>query len=141
MSFVSIMLWIAIVVGMIAALAALYGRYRVLPAFLTGPAVCKLEQGGCAVLFRTKRASLLGVPNALFGVGLYVFLAAGIVAGWPNLLLLLAATAGLAMSVFLGISLIRNHLQCRICWAGHVSNALIWVALLARLITPAGSLS
>ena len=48
--------------------AALYGHYRVLPAWLTGPEVCLMEDGGCAVLFRSPRARLLGVPNALLGV-------------------------------------------------------------------------
>ena len=31
----------------------------------------------------------------------------------------------IAMSAFLGASLIRNHLQCRICWTGHAANALL----------------
>ena len=59
-----------------AASAALYGHYRVLPAWLTGPEVCLMEDGGCAILFRSPRSRLLGVPNALLGVSLYVLLAA-----------------------------------------------------------------
>jgi len=132
----SIILWLAIVVGTGAALAALYGRYKVLPAFLTGPAVCQLEEGGCLVLFRTKEASLLGPPNALLGVLLYLFLVSGLIGGWPEPLLIAAATAGLAMSVYLARYLIRNHLQCRICWVGHISNAVIWLILVSRLVLP-----
>ena len=60
--------WIALVLGAAAAAAALYGHYRVLPAWLTGPEVCLMEDGGCAVLFRSPRSRLLGVPNALLGV-------------------------------------------------------------------------
>ena len=37
-----------------------------------------------------------------------------------------------AMSAFLGRSLIVNGHQCRICWTGHVSNAVLFVMLLAR---------
>jgi hypothetical protein len=37
------------------------------------------------------------------------------------------------MSAFLGRSLIVNGHQCRICWTGHVSNALLFVMLLARI--------
>ena len=55
----------------------LYGHYLVLPAWLTGPEICQLEAGGCAVLFRTPRARLLGVPNASLGVLLYALLATG----------------------------------------------------------------
>ena len=78
--------WIALIVGAAAAAAALYGHYRVLPAWLTGPEVCLMEDGGCAVLFRSPRSRLLGVPNALLGVLLYALLAIG-------LLLALAAVA------------------------------------------------
>ena len=70
--------WIALVVGAAAAAAALYGHYRVLPAWLTGPEVCLMEDGGCAVLFRSPRSRLLGVPNALLGVVLYALLAIGL---------------------------------------------------------------
>jgi len=39
-----------------------------------------------------------------------------------------------AMSAFLGRSLIVNGHQCRICWTGHVSNAVLFVILLARTV-------
>lgn len=129
-------LWLALCVGLVAAGAALYGRYKVLPAFFTGPAVCQLEEGGCAVLFRTKRASLLGLPNALFGIVFYLLLALGLIFNCPTVLLLVAASPALLMSIFLGYSLITNHLQCRICWTGHFANATIWIALLLKLLAP-----
>ena len=106
-----------------AAAAALYGHYLVLPGWLTGPEICQLEDGGCQVLFRRPRARLLGVPNAALGVLLYVLLATGLVLGWPWLLLFVMTWPALAMSAFLGYSLISNRRQCRICWAGHVANA------------------
>ena len=135
MNVLAILLWIALLIGLGAATAALYGRYKVLPAFLTGPAVCQLEAGGCAVLFRTKRVALLGLPNAFFGILLYLFLIAGLILNWPRLILFVAATPALLMSIFLGYSLITNHLQCRICWAGHFANATIWSILLFKLFT------
>ena len=58
--------WIALAAGAAAAAAALYGHYRVLPAWLTGPEVCLMEDGGCAVLFRSPRSRLLGVPKGRF---------------------------------------------------------------------------
>jgi len=134
----SIILWLSILLGALAACAALYGRYNVLPAFFTGTAVCQLEAGGCQVLFRTKEASLLGPPNALLGIILYLFLAAGLFAGWPASILILAGTAGLAMSMYLGCYLVKNHLQCRICWLGHISNAIIWLTLCVKLVIPGG---
>ena len=125
----AIVIWTALFGGTAAAAAALYGHYRVLPSWLTGPEVCRMEAGGCAVLFRSPRSRLIGVPNAALGLLLYVLLAAGIVAGWPPLLLFVMTLPAVAMSVFLGWSLIVNRLQCRICWTGHVANAVLAVAL------------
>ena len=124
--------WAALVLGAAAAGAALYGHYRVLPSWLTGPEVCRLEHGGCAALFRSPRARLLGVPNASLGLLLYVLLAVGLATGWPALLLFVMTLPAVAMSAFLGYSLIRNGLQCRICWTGHVANAVLAVVLAVR---------
>ena len=40
----------------------------------------------------------------------------------------------MAMSLVLIWSLIRRKLRCRICWAGHVANAAIWIWLLVRVL-------
>ena len=117
--------WIALAAGAAAATAALYGHYRVLPAWLTGPEVCMMEDGGCAVLFRSPRSRLLGVPNALLGVALYALLAIGLLAHWPAWLLFVMTLPAVAMSIVLGYSLITRKLECRICWTGHVANAVL----------------
>jgi uncharacterized membrane protein len=127
--------WIALILGAAAAAAALYGHYRVLPAWLTGPEVCLMEDGGCAVLFRSPRSRLLGVPNALLGVLLYALLAIGLVLHWDPRLLFMMTLPAVAMSAFLGYSLISRGLQCRICWTGHVANAVLALTLLLRLVS------
>ena len=127
-----ILAWIALGAGMAAAVAALYGHYRVLPGWLTGPEVCLMEHGGCAVLFRSPRSALLGVPNALLGVLLYVLLAAGLLLQWPPVLLFVMTLPAVAMSAFLGWSLIRNRLQCRICWTGHLANGALALIFAVR---------
>jgi uncharacterized membrane protein len=121
--------WLALLVGVLASAAALYGHYLVLPAWLTGPEICQLEHGGCQVLFRSPRARLLGVPNAALGILLYVILGAGLSAGVAPPLLFVLTWPAVAMSAFLGYGLIVNRRQCRICWAGHVANAVLFVAL------------
>jgi len=123
------LIWTALVAGTAASAAALYGHYFVLPSWLTGPEVCQLEHGGCAVLFRTPRASLLGVPNALLGVMLYLLLAIGLLLDWPPLWLFLMTLPAIAMSAFLGWSLLTRGLQCRICWTGHLANGVLALAL------------
>ena len=129
-----VLVWAGITAGVVAASAALYGRYRPLPAILTGPEVCKLDDAnGCQVLFRTRDAAVLGVPNAALGISCYALIAAGLQAGWSIRLLFAAASAALAMSGYLAYVLIRDRLECRICWTGHVANALLWTGLLLAL--------
>jgi uncharacterized membrane protein len=126
------LIWLALLGGVTASGAALYGYYRVLPAWMTGPEICRLEAGGCAVLFRSPRAALLGVPNASLGLLLYVLLGAGLLAGWPAWFLALMTVPAVLMSVFLAWSLISNRRECRICWTGHISNAALLVLLTVR---------
>ena len=128
----SVLIWIAWLGGVAASTAALYGHYRVLPGWLTGPEICQLDQGGCGVLFRSPRARLLGVPNAMLGLALYGLLAIGLIAGWPSWFLLMMTVPAIAMSAFLGYSLIVNGHQCRICWLGHFSNAALFLLLAIR---------
>jgi len=130
----TLIIWVALVLGACAASAALYGYYLVLPAWLTGPEICQLEAGGCQVLFRTPRARLLGVPNASLGILLYVILAAGLILHAPPRLLWVLTWPAVAMSAFLGYGLIVNQRQCRICWAGHVANAGLFVGLGVRAL-------
>ena len=121
----TVLIWISLCGGAAAAAAAFYGHYRELPAWMTGPEICQLDGGGCAVLFRSPRSALLGVPNAGLGLLLYAVLAIGLILRWPPTLLWLMTVPAVAMSAFLGYSLIVNRHQCRICWTGHVSNALL----------------
>jgi hypothetical protein len=37
-----------------------------------------------------------------------------------------------AMSTFLGYSLISNRHECRICWTGHVANATLLLLFLTE---------
>ncbi len=126
--------WAAIAVGFAAACLALYGRYRKLPAVFTGPDICRQEAGGCQILFRSRGAALLGVPNSLLGILFYPAVAAGLLLGWPAWWLFSAASAALAMTVALALRLVRRRLECRICWAGHAANAVLWGILGARLL-------
>lgn len=130
-----VIVWMALIVGACASVAALYGYYAVLPGWLTGPEICRLEHGGCAVLFRSPRAALLGIPNASLGILLYGLLALGLWLEWPPLLLFAMTVPAVAMSAFLGWSLIANKRQCRICWAGHIANATLSAVLALRILS------
>jgi uncharacterized membrane protein len=128
----SVLIWISLLLGAAASAAALWGHYRELPGWLTGPEICQLEAGGCAILFRTPRAALLGFPNAALGLLLYLLLAAGLALDWPPLLLFVMTIPAIAMSAFLAWSLWSRKLQCRICWTGHAANAALFLLLAVR---------
>jgi uncharacterized membrane protein len=140
MSTVDVLIWVGLAVGASASGAALWGYYGVLPGWLTGPEICRLEDGGCAVLFRTPRAALLGVPNASLGILLYALLAAGMLWAWPGWLLVLMVMPAVAMSVFLAWSLWSRRLQCRICWAGHIANLSLAILMIVRLMSRGATL-
>ena len=129
-----VLIWLALPAGPPPRRRRWYGHYYVLPGWLTGPEICRLEHGGCAVLFRSPRAALLGVPNATLGLALYALLAAGLLLHVPSWQLLAMTFPAVAMSAFLGRSLIVNGHQCRICWLGHISNAVLFLTLLYRTI-------
>lgn len=130
----TVALWAGMALGLASALAALYGRYRDLPDWLAGGASCPASVT-CQEVFRTPRAAVLGVPNALLASAFYPLVAIGLQRGWPLAWLLGAASLALALSVFLGGSLISRNLTCRICWAGHWANLAIWGVLLARWLS------
>ena len=103
-----VLIWLALGGGTAAAAAALYGHYYVLPGWLTGPEICRLEDGGCAVLFRSPRAALLGVPNATLGLALYALLATGLVIqapAWQLLAMTLPAVTLAPRPIFTGATL------------------------------------
>jgi uncharacterized membrane protein len=131
----AVLIWIALAGGTAASLAALYGHYRVLPSWLTGPEICRLEHGGCAVLFRSPRSAIFGVPTAAFGLVLYALLVAGLLLQWPPWMLLIMTVPAVSMSIFLARSLIVNRRQCRICWTGHISNAALFVLFLLKTLS------
>ena len=135
------LLWCGIAGGIASAAAAVWGRYFELPDFSTGPVTCKLEAGGCQVLFRTPRAAILGIPKAVLALVFYLLLILGLYGSWPIKILLLGASGALGMSVFLGYSLLSRKLQCRICWTGHFANAAIWGVLLLRWLSSSSSVS
>ena len=130
----TLFIWLALLGGATAAAAAFYGHYRELPGWMTGPEICQLDAGGCAILFRSPRAALLGVPNAGLGLALYGLLGTGLLLDWPAALLWLMTLPAIAMSAFLGYSLLANGYQCRICWTGHFSNAALFLLLGARAL-------
>ena len=129
-----ILFWTAWALGLSAAATAFLGRTRVLPNFLTGPRTCRMEAGGCQALFRSRDASLWGLPNSALGILYYLLLGLGTLAAWPKGPLLLGASLALGMSFQLAWILLKKGLECRVCWTGHLCNLTLWLLLLLRVL-------
>jgi uncharacterized membrane protein len=127
------LLWVSIFGGAMASTLALIGRITTLPPWFTGPQICRTEAGGCQVLFRSRQAALLGIPNAVLGLLFYALLSYGLSSRWPFWILWAGSSLALAMSLWLAWNLWRNRLECRICWAGHVCNVAVWLILMTKI--------
>ena len=129
-----ILLYVAMSVAWMASVLGLYGRHRDLPAFFTGPQICKLEGHGCQVLFRTKDAAVLGPPNSLLGLLFFSALPIALFLEIKIWILFIASAFSLLMTFYLGYLLISQKLECRICWTGHFANATVWLMLLLKMV-------
>lgn len=123
----------AVMAGIAASAVALYGRYRPLPSFLSKPFLCGTTTHSCQILFRTSTAALLGVPNSALAVLYYPLVGLGTLFHAPPVLLFPVSCSALVMTLWLAYVLVRDDLKCRVCWAGHVCNLVIWMVLGTRL--------
>ena len=95
------------------------------------PQVCQLKESSCQLVIHTPRAKLFGVPNSVFGIGLYAYLILFFL-GLPLPWLLGFMATGLAVirSVYLAYSLIFvTKVPCPLCFTSHVINLTLFVYL------------
>lgn len=103
------------------------------------PRVCRMDEKSCAAIVRTREARLLGLPNAVYGLGWYAAvvgaatLAPGALAAGSLVCLLFlaggAATVGVSL-VLIHALLYRLRTPCPLCFLGHAANGAIFVLLL-----------
>ena len=97
------------------------------------PKVCQLEEESCMRVLDTPRAKIFGIPNSVFGIGLYLYLIVDLFAGFPTLITLLLLTAALARSIFLAYSLLFiTKIPCLLCFTGQGVNLILFLIVLNR---------
>ncbi len=101
------------------------------------PAFCRMDAGSCASIVDTRWARVFGLPNAVWGLGWYVIVAAaalGAMPGFPTPWcagLLVASGATVAFSALLFWAIVwRLRTRCPLCFAGHAINVAIFLVLL-----------
>ncbi len=97
------------------------------------PQVCRLEEKTCLLVLETPRAKLFGVPNSVFGMGLFLYLIFDqfFFSDIPGLFFL-----GLAVlrSIYLAHSLMFvTKVPCVLCFTSHGINLLLFAGYGFRL--------
>lgn len=107
------------------------------------PRFCQLKESSCQLVLETPRAKLFGIPNSVFGIVLYAYLALlflpvplkGTGTFWGtgtlfwNLAVVATALAGLR-SLYLAYSLIFvTKVPCPLCFTSHVINLILFIYL------------
>ena len=97
------------------------------------PRVCQMSDKSCRTMLDTPRAKLFGVPNAVFGIAVYLYVILNILffPAWPGFLILSLA---LLRSIYLAYSLLFvTKIPCPLCFTTHAINLILFLGYLKRL--------
>lgn len=95
------------------------------------PRFCRLKEASCQLVIETPRAKLFGVPNSVYGIGLYVYLLLFFL-GVPLSWLIGFVATGLAFlrSIYLAYSLLFvTRVPCPLCFTTHAINLILFIYL------------
>lgn len=94
------------------------------------PRVCQLKEESCITVLGTPRAKLLGIPNSVFGMALYLYLILDLWFFPPGVGLLFLGCA-LLRSAYLAYSLLCiTKIPCPLCFTGHGINLILFLIVL-----------
>ena len=95
------------------------------------PRFCQLKEASCQLVVETPRARLFGIPNSVYGMGLYTYLILfflGVPLPWG--IALVATGLSVARSVYLAYSLIFvTGIPCPLCITSHLINTILFIYL------------
>ncbi len=95
------------------------------------PPVCRLKESSCQLILETPRAKLFGVPNSVYGIGVYSYLILyflGAPVWWaPGFIAMAFATV---RSIYLVYSLLFiTRIPCPLCFTSHAINLFLFIYL------------
>lgn len=95
------------------------------------PRFCQLKEASCQLVIETPRAKLFGIPNSVYGIGLYVYLILFFLGvplwWWLGFLATLLATL---RSIYLAYSLLFvTRIPCPLCFSSHGINLFLAIYL------------
>ena len=94
------------------------------------PQLCHLKESSCMLILDTPRAKLFGVPNSVFGIGLYTYLIFNLCTHFSWAIALVLLIFAVIRSVYLAYSLIFvTKVPCPLCFTGHIINVILLLAV------------
>lgn len=95
------------------------------------PRFCQLKETACQLVIETPRAKLFGIPNSVYGIGLYTYLLLfflGVTLPWG--VGFLAVGLATLRSIYLAYSLLFiTRIPCPLCFTSHGINGLLFIYL------------
>lgn len=95
------------------------------------PSVCRLKESSCQLVLETPRAKLFGIPNSVFGIGMYLYLILFFLgAPLPWGIGFALAVLALLRSIYLAHSLLFvMRVPCPLCFTSHGINLILFIVL------------
>ena len=95
------------------------------------PQICQLKESSCMMIVDTPRAKIFGIPNSVFGIGLYSYLILSIFVYLPPVIAILLLGFAVIRSIYLAYSLIFvTKIPCPLCFTSHVINIILLLLVL-----------
>lgn len=99
------------------------------------PRICQLKESSCQLVLETPRAKLFGLPNSVYGIGLYLYLIFFFLGAplwwWPALV---AVALAVVRSIYLAYSLLFiTRVACPLCFISHGINIILFIYLIYLL--------
>ena len=95
------------------------------------PRFCQLKEAACQLVLETPRAKLFGIPNSVYGIGLYTYLLLfflGVPLPWA--FGFLATGLATLRSIYLAYSLLFvTRIPCPLCFTSHAINLFLFIYL------------
>ena len=78
------------------------------------------------MIIDTPRAKLFGIPNSVFGIGLYTYLVFNLFTHFSSALALVLLIFAVIRSIYLAYSLIFvTKAPCPLCFTSHITNIIL----------------
>ncbi|MBI1977528.1 MAG: vitamin K epoxide reductase family protein [Candidatus Omnitrophica bacterium] len=95
------------------------------------PKVCRLKEETCVAILDTPRATLFGIPNSAFGIGVYAYLLLNLFVPLPAIIALTLTLLAVLRSLYLTYSLMFvTKISCPLCFTTHAINLVLFLIIL-----------